>query len=64
MLEALSGTTDKIYINAYYIRNKSNKNNTTLEQLSEEKRVGDPYSILDKIIKTSSKIAITISQKI
>lgn len=44
----LSGTTDDIKINAYYIRNKSNMANKSLTELSKEKEQSEFYSILDK----------------
>ncbi len=46
----LSGTTDDILINAYYIRNKSNKVSKSLTELNKEKLQGEFYSILDKAL--------------
>ena len=45
-----SGTTDDILINAYYIRNKSNKSRKSLSELNKEKTQGEFYSILDKAL--------------
>ena len=45
-----SGTTDDILINAYYIRNKSNKASKSLTELNKEKTQGEFYSILDKAL--------------
>jgi hypothetical protein len=44
----VSGTTDDIKINAFYIRNKSNMANKSLAELNKEKEKGEFYSILDK----------------
>lgn len=43
-----SGYTENILVNAFYVRNKSKRNNVPLSSLIEEKQVGDYYSILDK----------------
>lgn len=46
--EEESGTTDKIIINAYYIRNKYINADVTLSKLIQEKKDQKFYSILDK----------------
>ena len=40
--------TDHVMVNAYYLRRKSLRSNTTVAQLIEERKAGDAYSILDK----------------
>ena len=48
MFESESGYTDSILVNAFYIRNKSNKSDTPLATLFREKELAEPYSIIDK----------------
>ena len=48
MFQSESGYTDNILVNAFYIRNKSNKSDTSLATLIREKELGDAYSIIDK----------------
>lgn len=43
-----SGYTEDIYINAYYVRNKSNKLDVTLYDLLEQQRKQEQYNIIDK----------------
>ena len=56
IFENQSGYTDNIIINAFYIRNKTNKANTPLSQLITEKIQSEPYSILDKTLGDEIKL--------
>jgi len=42
------GATTHILVNAYYLRNKSKKNNIPLSFLIDERTQEEPYSILEK----------------
>jgi len=48
MFEGESGYTDDILVNAFYIRNRSNRSDVSLATLLEEKSQLAPYSIVDK----------------
>ena len=48
MFEDDSGYTDDIFVNAFYIRNRSNHSDTSLATLLEEKHQAEPYGIIDK----------------
>lgn len=50
-----SGVTDKIRINAFYIRNRSNLQNKTLSELHKEKDMAEFYTILDKSLGSEVK---------
>ncbi|MDT8376132.1 MAG: hypothetical protein RQ867_05250 [Mariprofundaceae bacterium] len=48
MLEAESGRTENILVNAFYLRNKCNRKDVSVAQLIEEKNQGEYYSVLEK----------------
>ena len=48
MFESDSGYTDSIFVNAFYIRNRSNHSNASLATLLEEKHQSEVYSVIDK----------------
>lgn len=54
-LESDAGGTDRIIVRALYARNKSANDGYSLQQLIDDRKRGDSYSILDKSIGDSVK---------
>lgn len=48
MFESQSGTTENIFVQAYYLRNKTNNKAVSLSKLIDEKSRSEYYSLLDK----------------
>lgn len=55
MLENEAGYTDNLLVNAYYIRNKTNKKDVPLSVLISEKNQSEEYSIIEKDLGSEVK---------